>query len=299
MAELNIPYSTAELRELFEAELEAIFNSPLGVPALVEAARYGVFPAGKRIRPVLALAWCADLGGDPRPLIRAAAALELIHCASLIHDDLPALDNDDFRRGRPSCHRAFTEATAILAGDMLVSLAHRCVVEAPLSADARLILTDVLARANIDLCAGQALDLVPPVRRSELTEIHRFKTGALFSACLVFGGVGAGQGAPALARSAELGHAVGLLFQIADDFIDAHGTDAARGRPGSSDARNGKPNFFSSPALNPQSLIAEAERTIDSVVTTLAPSGAPRTSAIIAAVRASLNRTPVPNDASV
>jgi len=277
-------FTVDELRLLVEGELLKVFEAPGSTPKLSDIARYGVFPGGKRIRPVLALAWCVDLGGDPSKLALAAAALELVHCASLIHDDLPALDNDDFRRGRPACHRAFTEAGAILAGDMLVSRAHRCLLDAPFPSDTLVEFTRVLANAYIDLCLGQHLDLLPVGERGDLPAIHRLKTGALFSACTAFGSLGAGRGGNEIRRAAELGHAIGLLFQISDDFIDAHGTDAARGRPGSSDERNGKENFFSDSRLDPLKIVAETEREIERHIHELSPRGASLTGELVSRV---------------
>lgn len=277
------------LRLLVEEELERSLDSLTEAPTLIEVARYGVFPGGKRIRPVLALALCVDLGGDPRALTKAACALELLHCASLIHDDLPALDNDDFRRGRPSCHRAFNEASAILAGDLLIALAHVCVARAELPSEVRSKLVGVVARAFIDLCSGQELDLIPDERRNDLMWIHRLKTGALFSACTQFGAIGAGCGDAQVELAARLGHAIGLVFQIADDFLDIYGEDSARGRPGSSDARNGKENLFTDRGQKPWELLGSAEREIGELVRGLAADGLPRVAALLSGVVAPLS----------
>jgi geranylgeranyl diphosphate synthase type II len=274
------------LRALVDGELEGAFKSLLFAPSLIDAGRYGVFSGGKRVRPVLALALCADLGGDPTKLAPAAVALELLHCASLVHDDLPALDNDDYRRGKPACHRAFSESSAILAGDLLIALAHERVLTAPLSADTQVLLGQVIARAFIDLCAGQELDLIPEERRGDLLSIHRLKTGALFRACACFGVIGAGRSGRDIENAASLGHGVGLVFQIADDFLDVHGSDSARGRPGSSDQRNGKENLFTGAAREPWKMLAEAEKTIRDTLAELSSHGTPRFDAIIEAILA-------------
>jgi geranylgeranyl pyrophosphate synthase len=236
----------------------------------------------------MALAVCADLGGEPKRLAPAAAALELVHCASLIHDDLPALDNDDFRRGRPSCHRAFTEASAILAGDMLIALAHECVARGELSSETRCLLTGVVSRAFIDLCAGQELDLIPSERRNDLLSIHQLKTGALFSACTQFGAIGAGCSNEKIEIAARLGQAIGLIFQIADDFLDVHGADSTRGRPGSSDIRNGKGNLFTDGEQASWELLANGEREIKHLMERLSFERLPRVQSLLDGVLAPL-----------
>lgn len=262
-----------DMKGLVEAELERAMSeldrSPIG-----PTARYGVFPGGKRIRPVLALSWCRDLGGDPQAVVSAAAALELLHCASLMHDDLPALDNDDFRRGRPSCHRAFGEASAILAGDALVTVAIDLASSGEGASERRLAMVRAVAGAFTALCIGQVFDLAVGPARPDLETIHRYKTGALFGACFEVGALGAGVGDDVVAESVALGYAVGLAFQIADDFLDLHGTDVTRGRPGSSDTRNGKPNFFTAPGDPAGAVLARTRRDIDSALRKLAPSGA-------------------------
>jgi len=282
MVEVTPSVSAGDLRVGIEGELERVLSrldaSPLGA-----VCRYAVFPGGKRIRPLLALSWCADLGGDPARILPAAAALELLHCASLIHDDLPALDNDDFRRGRPSCHRAFGEAQAVLAGDALFSVALDCAGDVALDSRHQLGVVRALGKAYTDLCIGQALDLEKPPGRTSLTTIHRYKTGALFAACFEVGAIGAGGDQRVGAESATLGRAGGLAFQIADDFLDFHCTDAARGRPGSIDARNGKTNFFSAGNTSVESVFRTSQREIGTLLRSIAPHGASRVSPLIAA----------------
>jgi geranylgeranyl diphosphate synthase type II len=283
MAEVIPTGSDDEVKLLIEGELGRVLVRLDGTP-LGDVCRYGVFPGGKRVRPLLALNWCADLGGDPMRILPAAAALELLHCASLIHDDLPALDNDDFRRGRPACHRAYGESQAILAGDALVSLALECAAEVALEGHHALAVVRAVAKAYTDLCSGQALDLEKPPVRSDLGLIHRYKTGALFAACFEIGAIGAGGDARVVAESIALGLSVGLAFQIGDDLLDRHGTDAERGRPGSSGARNGKANFFSEGNDSVEPIFRATEREIGALLGSVVPGGARRVAPRIAAV---------------
>lgn len=210
---------------------------------LSSAIQYAVLNGGKRVRPRLALAFCHDLGGDASKLLQPAASLELLHSASLVHDDLPALDNDDMRRGRPSCHKQFDEATALLAGDAMISLAQNVVCGSGLPAAVCIEMSRRLSRGFLDLCSGQQLDVAATQGR-DLQKIHELKTGALFSVATAFGALGAGLDAEAVRESADIGRAIGLGFQIVDDFVDLFGTDELRGRSGSSDEKNHKETFF-------------------------------------------------------
>lgn len=233
---------------MVDVELRAICAACTAFDPLPAAMEYCLFSGGKRIRPVLCLAAASDMGVDPSGLVPAACALELLHTASLIHDDLPAMDDDDMRRGRPTCHRQFDEATAILLGDLLVARSFEIAGRAGLDPVACVELMTTLGWAFVQLCSGQQGDMRP--RRENLERVYREKTGALFAACLEFGVI-AGRGETGLrAASRELGEAFGILFQIQNDFIDIAGTAAERGRGESSDARNEKVTVFeaSSPA---------------------------------------------------
>ncbi len=219
-------HSPDELRDLVERYLdELVFASELG--ALADVVRYPLESGGKRIRPVLCLAVGEAAGAEPERCLPAAAAVELVHTFSLVHDDLPALDDDNERRGRPSVHVAYGEAAALLAGDALVAEAFRLALMYPSPALGR-----ELAQATLGMIGGQYLDVTGSA--GDLAELHRLKTGALFSAAiglaLLAADVPEDEQSPWRAFGAELG----LLFQIVDDVLDgdgyaaSHGVDGAR-----------------------------------------------------------------------
>jgi geranylgeranyl diphosphate synthase type II len=240
---LNVKKESATFPVL-DLELRTVLAESAMPERLREAVGYSLFPGGKRIRPRLAMALCEDLGGDPANIAGAAAALEILHAASLIHDDLPSLDNDDMRRGLPSCHKKFGEATALLAGDLMVALAFRSVQRSKCSAEIILRMSELLAEAFIDLCSGQQLDSAAEEERGDLAELHELKTGALFATAMAFGALGAGSSAQQVETAKQLGRGVGLGFQIVDDYLDLFGSIADRGRTDSSDVRNNKHTFF-------------------------------------------------------
>lgn len=235
---------SVDLYSDFRSELEELLLTALGearlVPTLEAAVSHMLFPGGKRIRPLIALVFSSDLNGDWRGLLRAAASLELLHTSSLIHDDLPAMDNDVMRRGKPTCHVAFDEATAILAGDALVGMAFRNIAASDISASNTKDFLAELAQTYIKLCNGQQLDMAVH-SREELKRIHELKTGALFSSAFRFAALSAGAKGKALDLSSELGLVVGLSFQIVDDLID--GKSAEKGRATSSDSKNQRTTF--------------------------------------------------------
>ena len=204
---------------------------------LQQAVEYSIFPPGKRIRPMLACMLCADLKGEVETLLQVVPALEYLHCASLVHDDLPALDDDDMRRGKPSCHKQFPEATAVLAGDVLVPLAFRTVLSGDFDAFRKSQLGLILSTAYADLCSGQQLDLLAPAERGELETVHQLKTGSLFKAACQFAAVGAGKDP---SHFAALGLQVGTLFQFIDDMLDVFGAHEEKGRDQRSDVKNEK-----------------------------------------------------------
>jgi geranylgeranyl pyrophosphate synthase len=224
-----------------------LFETRLAPPAdgdpgrLLEAMRYSLLAPGKRIRPLLALAAAetvSPVSSDPADVLLACAAVELVHCYSLIHDDLPAMDDDDFRRGRPSNHKAFGEATAILAGDALLTLAFDWIAEAgerATRAQNFLAASRALAHAAgaFGMVRGQARDLgeAAPTTLAALETLHAEKTGALFQAALQVGGCAAGAPPDVLAHLARYGAAYGVAFQHADDIADAeHAEHAAAAR---------------------------------------------------------------------
>jgi len=228
----------ADLEQLFDARLPP---DPAGDPGrLVEAMRYSLLAPGKRLRPLLALAAAeTEAGaGDRRPVLLACAAVELVHCYSLVHDDLPPMDDDDFRRGQPSNHKVFGEATAILAGDALLTLAFEWLAEAGAAARRPgdfLQAVGALARGAglVGMVRGQARDLgePPPETLVDLERLHREKTAALFRAALEVGAAAGGADAAAAAALASFGERFGIAFQHADDLDDAdHPTHAAAAR---------------------------------------------------------------------
>lgn len=220
---------------------------------LHEAMRYSVLAGGKRLRPVLAMATCKALGGDPENAVPAACALELIHAYSLVHDDLPAMDNDDLRRGRPTCHIAFDEATAILCGDALQAKAFEILATAPyLSARQRLAMVTELARASghAGMVGGQAIDLDAVGKQLDLQSLermHRHKTGALIEAATLLGAMAAGStNSDQLGSARRYAAALGLAFQVKDDILDVEGETQTLGKQRGADADRNKPTF---PAL--------------------------------------------------
>jgi len=243
----------AELRPLVDATLDRILPAADTPPArLHEAMRYSVLAPGKRIRPALTVLAGEALGAERAELLRAASALELIHTYSLIHDDLPALDDDDLRRGRPTAHRQYDEATAILAGDALLTLGLTLLAVEPASApaEARRRAVELVGTAigTGGMIGGQVEDLEaerqwPAEPESALERIHRGKTGALLTAALRLGGVLAGGDDAEDARLAELGARLGLMFQIADDILDVEGSAEQLGKSAGKDAAARKLTF--------------------------------------------------------
>jgi geranylgeranyl diphosphate synthase, type II len=223
----------ARARPVVDAELARRLPVPDDDPGgLAEAMRYAATGPGKRLRPALALAACEAVGGGLEAALPAAAAIELLHAYTLVHDDLPAMDDDELRRGRPTVHVAFGEAIAILAGDGLQAAAFGALAElGPRAADAVRVLA---ARAGAaELLGGQALDLTMekagarPAGLAEVERLHRGKTGALFAAACELGGIAGGAGAEARAALARYGMCIGIAFQHADDRDDAEFADLA------------------------------------------------------------------------
>ena len=219
---------------------------------LHEAMRYSALAPGKRIRPALTMLAGESLGAAREELLATAAALELIHAYSLVHDDLPALDDDDLRRGRPTLHRRYDEATAILAGDALLTLGLTLLAREPASAsgEARRTAVELVGTAigTAGMIGGQMEDLAaerdwPPSPEAALDRIHRGKTGALLTAALRLGGVLAGADGATDARLAGLGERLGMMFQIADDILDVEGTAEQLGKRAGKDAAARKLTF--------------------------------------------------------
>ena len=219
---------------------------------LNQACHYAVTVGGKRLRPVLAYAACELAGATPERADTPAAAVELLHSYSLVHDDLPAMDDDDLRRGQPTCHRAYDEATAILAGDSLHTLAFQVLAEhGDHDSDQRLAMIQLLCGAvgTAGMAAGQMLDMEATGKQlslSQLETLHSLKTGRLITASLLMGGLAGGADSGLQAALQAFGDATGLAFQIHDDILDVTGETAELGKPGGSDTRHGKNTF---PAL--------------------------------------------------
>jgi geranylgeranyl diphosphate synthase type II len=215
------------------------------------AMRYSVLGGGKRIRPILCLEAAAVVGPAKRGIEDLACALEFIHTYSLIHDDLPALDNDDLRRGRPTCHKKFGEATAILAGDALLTLAFEVLGRLETTRGVRIIAELARAIGTRDgMIGGQAADLEAERKRisaRQLAYIHRSKTGALIRASVRSGALYAGATGAQLARLSRYGEKIGLAFQIVDDILDVRSTTARLGKPAHHDAARHKATY---PALH-------------------------------------------------
>ncbi|MDR1826962.1 MAG: polyprenyl synthetase family protein [Methylobacteriaceae bacterium] len=218
---------------------------------LKNAMRHGVLGGGKRIRPFLVIETVAMLGGDEKCALRAGAALELVHCYSLIHDDLPAMDDDDLRRGRPTVHCAFDEATAILAGDALLTLAFEIMAARETHPDAavRAECVTILAKAAGAgaMVGGQMLDLAAEGRFGDpapdaegVRLLQAMKTGAMLTAALELGGVIAGADAPRRRLLERFGRALGAAYQIADDILDRESTTEALGKRAGKDRGKGK-----------------------------------------------------------
>lgn len=246
MTDFRQEYDAA--RKKVEAYLNGCFVSPAPQKLLYDAMRYSLLAGGKRIRPILTMKFCEAVGGDPDAALPLGCAVEMVHTYSLIHDDLPCMDNDVLRRGKPTCHVAFDECTATLAGDALQAAAFRTVLSAPLEAEKLVLAGRILAEAcgEDGMCAGQILDMEGEKRRfdlSEVEQVHRYKTAAMISgACRM--GVAAGGGSEAQMEEAErYAQAVGLAFQIRDDVLDVTSTAEEMGKSVHTDAENGKSTF--------------------------------------------------------
>ncbi|MFN3581101.1 MAG: (2E,6E)-farnesyl diphosphate synthase [Pseudomonas sp.] len=220
---------------------------------LFSAIRYSVTQGGKRIRPMLAYASCEALQGGPEQADVAAGAVELIHAYSLIHDDLPAMDDDDLRRGQPTCHKAYDEATAILAGDALQALAFEWLAQADkLNSDTRLRMVQLLAKAAgpLGMVGGQAIDLGAVGEQLDLATLesmHRHKTGALIRASVQLGALASEQcSEEQLASLGIYAECIGLAFQVQDDILDIESDTSVLGKQQGADAARGKPTY---PAL--------------------------------------------------
>lgn len=232
-----------------EQRLHVLYDQYLPEKARIgQAARYSLLGGGKRVRAVLTLASCAVAGKDPMLALDYACALEMLHCYSLIHDDLPCMDNDDTRRGRPSCHCQFDEATALLAADALVTAAFEVIANADLCAESRVRAAACLAAGGgaRGMLYGQELDKKYEHERAgeeELLALHRHKTGALIVAAAELGCIAADAGPEVCHALTRYAAGVGLVFQIVDDILDVTSTTEELGKPVGSDEANDKTTF--------------------------------------------------------
>jgi len=238
-----------------QAIVDFLAPLPFQDSPMVEAMHYGALLGGKRLRPFLVYATGEIFGVSPEALDAPAAAIECIHAYSLIHDDLPAMDNDDLRRGQPTCHIKFGEENAILAGDALQTLAFTILSQAPMpgvSVTDRLAMVAELATASgvAGMCGGQALDLAAEgkhISLESLERIHRHKTGALIRAAVRLGALSAGEaGRRALPQLDSFAQSIGLAFQVQDDILDVIGDTATLGKRQGADQQLGKSTY---PAL--------------------------------------------------
>ena len=235
-----------EYQTAVEEFLQGQFSDKPHWEDLYASMRYSLLAGGKRIRPVLALEFARLAGGKWQEALPAACAVEMVHTYSLIHDDLPCMDDDDLRRGKPTNHKVYGETMAVLAGDALQPAAYTLILDSALPSEARLECARILAEASgpRGMVAGQVLDtLHAPKTEEELTEVHRLKTGCMIRAACTMGSAAGGAAAPLREAAAVYAENLGLAFQIRDDMLDVCGDEAAFGKPIGSDAQEGKVTF--------------------------------------------------------
>ena len=239
-----------DYKDMVDSALEGYFHvEDFPFAGLGEAMRYSLLAGGKRIRPMLVLEFCRLCGGDPEAALPVACAVEMLHTYSLIHDDLPCMDNDDLRRGRPTNHKVYGECTATLAGDCLQAEAFGTILRSSLPAGRKAACAEILAgAAGIDgICGGQYLDMIyegQTLREEMLLEINSRKTSALLISACQMGVAAAGGDEKALDAAAQYAACVGSAFQIRDDMLDVLSTEQELGKPIGSDAQEHKNTFM-------------------------------------------------------
>src|SRR5271155_562988 len=250
---MKLPEFYEEDLTVVEAALDRLLpQEDLAPTSIHRAMRYSVFAGGKRIRPVLCMEAARMFTDDPESALEAGCALEFIHTYSLIHDDLPALDNDDLRRGKPTNHKVFGEAMAILAGDALLTLAFQTLASAPIESERRLMIVGEIARAagtDRGMIGGQVADIEAerkPVDGAGLEYIHRSKTAALIRASVVTGAIAGGAEHADITRLRAFGENIGWAFQVVDDLLDVEESSAALGETAGKDQAQQKATY---PAL--------------------------------------------------
>lgn len=276
-AGLNVAALMTTLRDRIEVQLAAALENAASAQAgrLEEAMRYSALGGGKRLRAILVYAAGQALDADDEALDAPAVAIELVHAYSLIHDDLPCMDDDDLRRGRPTCHRAFDEATALLAGDALQTLAFEVLADTGQPRAAEMVATLARCAGRAGMAGGQALDLDAVGRQLDveaLMAIHHHKTGALIEAALSLGALAAPSVQPVhLKALSEYARAIGLAFQIQDDILDVTGSTEVLGKTQGADALRDKPTYPALLGLEEARLRARA--LLDQALAALAPLG--------------------------
>jgi geranylgeranyl diphosphate synthase type II len=247
---MKLPSFFEEDLQMVDAALQRLLPPADAPPVSIhEAMRYSVFAGGKRIRPILCLETARIFTGEIAPTLHPACAIEFIHTYSLIHDDLPALDNDDLRRGKPTCHKKFGEAIAILAGDALLTLAFETIGAAPVDAELRVaMLTEIATSAGtIDgMVGGQVADLEAEGKQvggDTLEYIHRAKTAALIRAAITAGAICGGASKDDVARLRHFGETIGWAFQVRDDILDVEESSAALGKTAGKDIAQKKATY--------------------------------------------------------
>lgn len=261
--EARIRKTAADVQRLLEQYLKANGNA---YDVVKEAMAYSANAGGKRIRPVLCTAFAELFGGSYQQALPLACAVEMVHTYSLIHDDLPCMDNDDYRRGRPSCHKQFGEATALLAGDGLLTLAFFVIAQSPerTGADTARCLRacrELALKAGMDgMIGGQTMDLAnenQSVTAEILTQTDALKTSALLEAACRMGAIVAGAAEADICTVGEYAHNLGIAFQIVDDILDVTGEEEELGKPIGSDAASGKNTFVSLLTLDGAQALAQ------------------------------------------
>jgi geranylgeranyl diphosphate synthase type II len=261
---MTLPTFFEEDRAAVDAALDRLMpGENTQPPSIHRAMRYSVQAGGKRVRPILCLESARIFSADVTPVLPVACALEFIHTYSLIHDDLPALDNDDLRRGKPTCHKQFNEATAILAGDALLTLAFETLANVPIEPARRVaILSHVAASAGTvnGMVGGQVADIEAEGRSiapAELEYIHRSKTAALIRASVVAGAIGGGADDKDVDHLKRFGETIGWAFQVVDDILDVEESSAALGKTAGKDAAQKKATYPSIYGLEKSRLFAK------------------------------------------
>lgn len=246
---MGLPARFNEYREMLHQYLDSAIPPEAEAPEpIYRSMRYSLFAGGKRLRPVLCMAACETLGGNPGDVLPVAAAIEMVHTYSLIHDDLPAMDNDDFRRGKPTNHKLFGEAIAILAGDALLTLSFDTLLRGPYDSEvgSRLIKLLAAAGGTRGMIGGQVLDMVNETKglsKEELQQLHSMKTAALIRFSVMSPAVVLRSGDKIESALSRYGSEVGLAFQIVDDVLDVEGTTETLGKTAGKDEKSGKVTY--------------------------------------------------------